>query len=51
MEYKHFPAQVFNHFIQPSRPTTAQLKSSHDVLRGKPSPIKMVPSLCDLPPI
>ena len=32
MKYKHFPAPFFNHFIQPSPPTIAKLKSLHGAL-------------------
>ena len=51
MKYKHFPAPFFNHFIQPSPPTIAKLKSLHVVLRRQLLPIKMASSLCALPPI
>ena len=33
MKYKYFPASFFNHFIQPSPPAIAKLKSLHGVLR------------------
>ena len=35
MKYKHFPAPIFNDFIQPSPSTIAKLKSLHGVLRGR----------------
>ena len=35
MKYKLFPAPFFNHFIQPSPPPIAKLKSLHGVLRGQ----------------
>ena len=35
MKYKHFPAPFFNHFIQPSLPAIAKLKSLHGVVRGQ----------------
>ena len=35
MKYEYFPAPLFNHFIQPSPPTIAKLKSLHGVLRGQ----------------
>ena len=38
MKYKHFHTLFFNHFIQPSPPTIAKLKSLHGVLRGQLSP-------------
>ena len=40
MKYKHFPAPFFNHFIQPSPPPIAKLKSLHGVLRGQLPPQK-----------
>ena len=47
MEYKLFPvpffnlpAPFFNHFIQPSPPTVAKLKSLHGVLKGQVPPQK-----------
>ena len=40
MKYKHFPAPFFNHFIQPSPPTIAKLKSLHGALTGQLPPIK-----------
>ena len=55
MKYKQFPAQFFNHFIEPCPPAIAELKSIKIkitwCLEGSTSPIKMVPSLCGLPPI
>ena len=33
MKYKLFLASFFNHFIQPSSPPTAKLKSLHGILR------------------
>ena len=52
MNYKLFLALFFNHFIQPSPPPIAKLKSLFtSCLEGSTSPIKMVPSLCCLPPI
>ena len=33
MKYKPFPAPYFNHFIQPSPPLNAKLKSLDGVLR------------------
>ena len=35
MKYKHSPAPFFNHFIPPSPPTVAKLKSLHCVFRGQ----------------
>ena len=35
MKYKLFPAPFFNHFIQPSPPPIAKLKSLHGVLRSE----------------
>ena len=35
MNYKLFLALFFNHFIQPSPPPIAKLKSLHRVLRGQ----------------
>ena len=35
MKYKHFLGLFFNHFIQPSCPTIAKVKSLHGVLRGQ----------------
>ena len=43
MKHTLFPAPFFNHFIQPSPPPIAKLKSLHGVLR------KMVPFFCSLP--
>ena len=40
MNYKLFLALFFNHFIQPSPPPIAKLKSLHDVLRGQLPPQK-----------
>ena len=34
MKYKHFLAPFLNHFIQPSPPTIAKLKSLPSTLRG-----------------
>ena len=49
MTYKHFPAQSFNHLIQPS-PRIAKLKSLNGVLRGQlppniwfPTPVPTTP--------
>ena len=36
MKYEHFPVPFFDHFIQPSSPTIAKLKSLHGVLSGQP---------------
>ena len=45
MKYKSFPAPFFNHFIQPSPPPIAKLKSLHGVSSGqrphKNSPIPL----------
>ena len=45
MQYKSFPAPFFNHFIQPSPPPIAKLKSLHGVSSGqrphKNSPIPL----------
>ena len=49
MKYKHFPALFFKHFIQPTPPINAKLKSLHGVLKGQ-LPHNMVPSHCGLPP-
>ena len=38
MKYKHFPAPLFNYFIQPSSPTIATLKFLYGVLRGQLPP-------------
>ena len=38
MKYQHFPAPFFNHFIQPSPPLIAKLKSLHVALRGQLPP-------------
>ena len=40
MKYKHFLALFFNHFIQPSLPTIAKLKSLHGAWRGRFPPLK-----------
>ena len=38
MKYKHFLAPFFKHFIQPSPPTIAKLKSLDCALRGQIPP-------------
>ena len=38
MKYKHFPALFFKHFIEPSSPKIAKLKSLHGVLRSQLPP-------------
>ena len=38
MKYKHFLAPFFKHFIQPSPPTIAKLKSLHGILKGQLPP-------------
>ena len=51
MQLNHFPSLFFNHFIQPSYPTIAKLKSLHGVLRGQlphkndPIPLCLAPHL------
>ena len=51
MKHNHFPSLFFNHFIQPSHPTIAKLKSLHGVLRGQlphkndPIPLWLAPHL------
>ena len=50
MNYKHFPAPFFNHFIHSSPPTIAKLKSLHGVLKGQLYPLKWSHPLWFTPP-